>query len=90
MPPRAPPHGAPSSYSTAPAMSGGRRDASLENRKLYIGGLPTTGIDEQIIRHEFSKFGELEDCFVPADRNDPSRIRGIAFVTYPDECARAS
>lgn len=64
--------------------STGRRDAALEGRKLFIGGIAVTGIDSEIIRYDFGKFGEIEDVFVPADRNEPGKIRGIAFVTYKD------
>lgn len=76
-------------YPGAPAPppnvdSTGRRDAAAEGRKLFIGGIPTTGIDSEVIRYDFERFGEIEDAFVPADRNEPGKIRGIAFVTYKE------
>jgi len=75
------------SYQAAPvALSGGRKDPALENRKLFIGGIaPDGSITADMIRYDFGKIGEIEDCFVPADRNTPGRIRGIAFVTYREE-----
>ena len=75
----------PSASAAPPTLSGGRYDPALEGRKLYIGGIATTGIDVDIVRYDFGRFGEIEDCFVPADRNEPGKIRGIAFVTYKDE-----
>ena len=79
------------SYSSQPAsmppqhlLSSGKPDPAAENRKVFIGGIGVTGVDEQMIRYDFSRFGEIEDCFVPADRNEPGKIRGIAFVTYRD------
>ena len=78
----------PSGPSYAPPPTGpvrGHRDAALEGRKLFIGGIATTGIGEDVIRYDFSKFGELEDCFVPADHTTPGKIRGIAFVPYREQ-----
>jgi len=67
-------------------MTGGRVDPATQNRKLFIGGIaPDGSIDVETIRYDFGKIGEIEDCFVPADRNMPGRIRGIAFVTYREE-----
>jgi len=79
---------APASYGAPPppAMTGGRVDPATQNRKLFIGGIaPDGSIDVETIRYDFGKIGEIEDCFVPADRNMPGRIRGIAFVTYREE-----
>jgi len=44
----------------------------------------TQGIDQYTIRDDFSRFGDIEDCFVPMDREVPGKLRGFAFVTYRD------
>ena len=75
----------PASGGSGGMQSNGRPDPALDGRKLFIGGIAPTGIDADVIRYDFSRFGEVEDCFVPADRNEPGKIRGIAFVTYRDE-----
>jgi len=67
-----------------PPTSNGKYDPAFEGRKLFLGGLPQ-GIDADAIRYDFSKFGDIEDCFVPADRNEPGRIRGIGFVTFREK-----
>lgn len=47
--------------------------------KLYVGNIPwRTSVDE--LRDLFAQFGNVEDCFIPQDR-ESGRPRGFAFVT---------
>jgi RNA recognition motif-containing protein len=47
--------------------------------KLYVGNLPwSTQVDD--LRQAFGAFGEVEDAFIPQDR-ETGRPRGFAFVT---------
>jgi len=47
--------------------------------KLYVGNIPwRTTADE--LRDLFGKYGDVEDCFLPQDR-ESGRPRGFAFVT---------
>ena len=49
--------------------------------QLFLGGLPFEA-NEQDIRADFGKYGELEDVQVPVD--DTGRHKGFGFVTYRD------
>lgn len=51
-----------------------------DNRKLFVGGLPTDITDPEF-QDFFSQFGELEEALVMFDRNT-GRSRGFGFVTY--------
>ena len=47
--------------------------------KLYVGNL-SYSTTEETINAEFTAFGEVEEVFIPTDR-DTGRPRGFAFVT---------
>ena len=51
-----------------------------EDRKIFIGGI-TFGVDQNVIREDFMRFGEIEDVYLPTDR-DTGKLRGFAFITY--------
>mmetsp|Transcript_5415 Transcript_5415/g.9062 ORF Transcript_5415/g.9062 Transcript_5415/m.9062 type:complete len:198 (+) Transcript_5415:32-625(+) len=53
-----------------------------EGRKIFIGGLPFSA-DEDLIRDDFGKYGEIEDVYLPKER-DTGKLRGFGFVTYRD------
>lgn len=65
-----------------------KRDA--EGRKVFVGGIPY-GVDHQDIRSDFGRYGEIEDVYLPTDR-ETGKLRGFGFVTFRDtigaeECA---
>ena len=53
-----------------------------DGRKIFVGGLPFSA-DEHSIREDFGKFGEIEDLYLPRDK-ELDRPRGFGFVTYKD------
>eukprot|EP00967_Tisochrysis_lutea_P152836 scaffold300343_cov28-Tisochrysis_lutea.AAC.3 len=53
-----------------------------EGRKIFIGGLPF-GADEAQIRADFGKYGEIEDVYLPRER-ETDKLRGFGFVTFKD------
>jgi len=57
-------------------------------KKMYVGGL-SWNTTEEILRNEFSKFGEVSEVAVIKDR-DTGRSRGFGFVTMIDEAATKS
>ena len=52
--------------------------------RCYVGGL-NFSTREASLRSAFSEFGELLECTVVMERDDPERSRGFGFVacTYP-------
>ena len=50
------------------------RDADSDGRKVFLGGLLFEA-NEQEIRVDFGKFGELEDIQFPMDGNDVPQAR---------------
>ena len=56
--------------------------------KLYVGN---TSFDtsEETLRNTFAQYGEVEDIAVITDR-ETGRPRGFAFITMPDDAARAA
>ena len=56
------------------------KDADHDGRKLFLGGLPFEA-NEEDIRTDFGKFGEIEDIQFP---NDGGRHKGFAFITFRD------
>lgn len=53
-----------------------------EGRKLFVGGLPKTAKEDDLLEY-FSQFGPLEDYVVMVDR-DTQKPRGFGFVTFKD------
>ncbi|XP_050376920.1 glycine-rich RNA-binding protein 3, mitochondrial isoform X2 [Argentina anserina] len=51
-----------------------------QSSKLFIGGVSFQS-DEQSLREEFAKYGEVVDVRIITDR-DTGRSRGFGFVTY--------
>lgn len=71
----------------------GSREASSaadeEGRKLFLGGL-SFDANEDDLREDFGKFGEIEDLQLPI--GDGNRHKGFGFITYRDagDCSAAS
>ena len=62
-------------------MAAASRDTALgEDRKVFVGGIPF-GVDQNVVREDFMQFGDIEDVYLPIDR-DNGKLRGFAFVTY--------
>eukprot|EP00964_Phaeocystis_antarctica_P130571 scaffold94445_cov63-Phaeocystis_antarctica.AAC.2 len=59
-----------------------RMGDDADGRKIFVGGLPFSA-DEHAIREDFGKFGEIEDVYLPRDK-ELDRPRGFGFVTYKD------
>ena len=59
-----------------------RFNDDADGRKIFVGGLPFS-VDEQAIRQDFGKCGEIEAVYLPKDR-ETDRPRGFGFVTYKD------
>ena len=57
--------------------------------RCYVGGL-NFSTRERSLRSAFSEFGELLECTVVMERDDPERSRGFGFVacTFPQARAR--
>lgn len=51
--------------------------------KLFVGGVPFRATEEEIREH-FSQAGEVEEVFIPLDK-ETRRPRGFVFVTMADE-----
>jgi len=54
--------------------------ANTEERKVFVGGVPY-GVDQHVVREDFMRFGEIEDVFLPVER-ETGKLRGFAFVTF--------
>lgn len=52
-----------------------------DGNRVYVGNLDY-GTDDDTLSEIFSEFGEVISCQHMADRDDPSRKRGFAFVTF--------
>lgn len=55
-----------------------RRD---DGSRVYVGNLDY-GTDDDTLSEIFSEFGEVLSCQHMTDRDDPSRKRGFAFITF--------
>lgn len=53
---------------------------------LYVGNL-SWGVDDDLLRSFFEKYGEVTSARVITDR-ETGRSRGFGFVEMPDEAAR--
>jgi RNA recognition motif-containing protein len=56
--------------------------ADSEGRKIFVGGIPF-GVDKEGIREDFGQYGEIEDVYLPTDR-ETNKLRGFGFVTFRD------
>merc|ERR1719431_23899 len=58
--------------------------ADLEDRKLFVGGLPVECKDDDI-KEYFETYGEVEDVITMwRDRETKLRHRGFSFVVFSD------
>ena len=53
-----------------------------DGRKIFVGGLPFAA-DEGEIREEFGRFGDIEDVYLPRER-ETGKSRGFGFITFRD------
>eukprot|EP00900_Chrysochromulina_parva_P010601 jgi/Chrpa1/19542/Chrysochromulina_OHIO_Genome00024522-RA len=60
----------------------GRPADDGEGRKVFVGGIPF-GVEKRDIQEDFSKFGPIEDVYLPMDR-ETRKPRGFGFVTFVD------
>mmetsp|Transcript_40385 Transcript_40385/g.89677 ORF Transcript_40385/g.89677 Transcript_40385/m.89677 type:complete len:163 (-) Transcript_40385:1143-1631(-) len=58
------------------------------NTKLYVGNLPWKTTNDEL-KELFSRFGSVEDAFIPTDR-ETGRPRGFGFVTLEANAAKAA
>lgn len=69
-----------------PKVPGGNAGSSRTsglNRKVFVGGLPSS-ITEQELRQYFEAYGRVNEVELLRDR-ETSRLRGFAFVTFDEE-----
>ena len=60
----------------------GRPADDGDGRKVFVGGIPF-GVEKQDVNKDFSEFGEIEDVYLPTDR-ETGKLRGFGFVTFKD------
>jgi hypothetical protein len=53
-----------------------------EGRKVFVGGIPF-GVDQNGVREDFGRYGEIEDVYLPTDRAT-GKLRGFGFITFRD------
>ena len=54
-----------------------------DGRKIFVGGLPFSA-DEHSIREDFGKFGEIEDVYLPRDKElDRPRVCDTGLKPQP-------
>ena len=65
-------------------------DKDADGRKVFVGGIPF-GVDQHNIREDFGKFGEIDDVYMPTDR-ETGKYRGFGFITFinPRDAEEAS
>ncbi len=56
--------------------------------KIYVGNM-SFDTNEESLRNAFAEYGDVEEVAVITDR-DTGQPRGFAFVTMPDNAARAA
>lgn len=74
---------APSSHMEEKKMRTRTAPTEHDNRKLFVGGLPTDVVDCGFLEF-FQQFGEVIDSVVMVDRIS-KRSRGFGFVTFASE-----
>lgn len=57
--------------------------SDIINRKVFVGGLPST-VSEQDVRDYFESFGRINEIQLIKDR-ETGRPRGFAFLTFDEE-----
>jgi len=75
------------SLTVSVSLPRGQKAPPREKRetKLYVGNL-SFYTDVDAVRSLFEEYGEVKDCYMPADR-ETGRPRGFAFVTMDPEAA---
>ena len=73
-----------------PKRSVPKGDAQSRKRKIFVGGLASTATEEDVEEYftglceKFGK-GKILDIDLKRDKENPSRLRGFAFVTFDNE-----
>ncbi|EDO49349.1 predicted protein, partial [Nematostella vectensis] len=75
---------------SVPRDESGAPEAMSKTRKIFVGGLASTTVEEDIKEYFNSLcrkngMGEVIDVDLKRDRDNPKRIRGFAFVTFDND-----
>lgn len=70
---------------TIQAAYAGEETATTPTKKLYVGNLSWQATNEDL-KELFSRYGSVEDAFIPTDR-ETGRSRGFGFVVLEAEAA---
>ena len=78
------------SWEIEPKRSVPKGEAQSRTRKIFVGGLASTATEEDVEEYftglceKFGK-GKILDIDLKRDKENPSRLRGFAFVTFDNE-----
>jgi RNA-binding protein Musashi len=56
----------------------------LEPRKVFVGGIPRSGVNSDDLRAHFARYGEVADAVVMMNPEN-GLCRGYGFVEFTDE-----
>lgn len=66
-----------------PREESGKPEAHVTSKKIFVGGIKD-GLEEEDVRDYFSQYGNVESVEIMVEKDNPSKKRGFAFVTFDD------
>jgi len=66
-----------------PREDSDKPDAHTTSTKIFVGGVKD-GIEEEDLKEHFSQYGNIEKIEIMYEKDNPSKKRGFAFVTFDD------
>lgn len=69
---------------TISSSSSSSTSSSIRGTKLYVANI-SNETTKQRLKQYFEQYGHVVDVSLPMDRNEPTRHRGFAFVTFAEK-----
>jgi len=66
-----------------PREESGKPEAHMTSKKIFVGGIKD-GLEDEDLQDYFSQYGKVTAVEIMMEKDDPSKKRGFAFVTFDD------
>lgn len=66
-----------------PREESGKPEAHVTSKKIFVGGIKD-GLEDEDLREYFGQYGIVEAVEIMVEKDNPTKKRGFAFVTFDD------
>ena len=61
------------------------KKADVKPGKVYVGKLPTSGVEKDDVQEHFEQYGNVTEVIRPIDRSKNNEPKNFCFVTFDKE-----